>query len=119
MRFNFAFQQVAVMLIIQQAINHFQEALLPFVILQWYTKWQTKLTTKMEKGKRAKKAVYTTYRSCASFNDSQNVATEPTEIEELDIDDPLVQKAISESAMDPYEVSIYAISEHFRFLTFG
>lgn len=94
--------QVAVMLIIQQAISHFQEALLPFVILQWYTKWHSDISNKMQKKKRAKKAIYTTVGSSAS--DSDQVANlETTEAEELDIDDTQVQKAISESKMDPYE----------------
>lgn len=94
--------QVAVMLIIQQAINHFQEALLPFVILQWYTKWHSDISNQMQKKRQAKKAVYTTTDSAVNGNE-QNLNRETSEIEELDIDDATVQKAISESKMDPYE----------------
>lgn len=92
------------MLIIQQTINHFQEALLPFVILQWYKKWHSNIMTKMETKKRAKKAVYAVDLSSKSI-DERECNKETTETEELHIDDVEVQKAISESEMEPYEVT--------------
>ncbi|CAG7816666.1 unnamed protein product [Allacma fusca] len=102
-------QQVTVMLIIMQAINHFQEALLPLVIKKSYTKLRDFLVVRYPwtirifgEGPTAGQKRPTENNNYSQSDDSI-WSPKALGLTCLDATDPRIETSATEGEMDPYE----------------
>lgn len=90
--------QVATMLIVTQMINHFQEALLPYVVKKTYAQFESQVMTQLREhpltARLFKEAVRPVH-SCP-------MEEEPVPVLALDPKDPRITQAKEEIDLDPY-----------------
>lgn len=101
-------QQVFVMLIILQAISHFQEAILPLLIRKAYTSGVQFLIRKYPK---LAKIMTDEDEVLKGSKENNNASTEDSiwnpaslGLQTLDATDPRIDKSKAEGEQDPYEV---------------
>ncbi|XP_043241381.1 anoctamin-10-like isoform X3 [Amphibalanus amphitrite] len=88
--------QLAVMLIIQQLVNNFQEALLPIVIRTTYSKVQEKVVTKLKEHKLTRKLFESRTLDAVDADDAR------VRVRTLEPDDPRVQDVSEQLQLEPY-----------------
>nr|XP_053648258.1 anoctamin-10-like [Cherax quadricarinatus] len=91
--------QVATMLIVTQMINHFQEALLPYVVKKAYTQMAERVVTELRNHPLTERFFLEVVRPVHSAP----LEEEPVPVLSLDSKDPRITQAKEEADLDPYE----------------
>lgn len=94
--------QLAVMLIIQQSINHFQEALLPLGLrlsMQKFYNWKKKVFNHS----KAKDTLYSQFKESRAHTDVDSTPQELINVPVMPEDDPQCTSAAKEKNMEHYE----------------
>ncbi|XP_066945704.1 anoctamin-10 isoform X3 [Macrobrachium rosenbergii] len=105
--------QVATMLIVTQMINHFQEALLPYVVKKTYNQFADSVVTNLKKHPLTAKL----FEDVAKPLHGAPLEEQPVSILVLDPKDPRIIQAKEEADLDPYEDAYDDYLE--MFLQFG
>ncbi|XP_064097661.1 anoctamin-10-like isoform X1 [Macrobrachium nipponense] len=105
--------QVATMLIVTQMINHFQEALLPYVVKKTYNQFADSVVTNLKKHPLTAKL----FEDVAKPLRGAPLEEQPVSILVLDPKDPRIIQAREEADLDPYEDAYDDYLE--MFLQFG
>ncbi|XP_069157510.1 anoctamin-10 isoform X2 [Procambarus clarkii] len=105
--------QVATMLIVTQMINHFQEALLPYVVKQAYNQLAEKVVATLRKHPLTERFFVEVVRPVHAAP----LEEEPVPVLALDPKDPRITQAKEEADLDPYEDAYDDYLE--MFLQFG
>lgn len=105
--------QVATMLIVTQMINHFQEALLPYVVKKAYNQFADNLVSQLRSHPLTSKFFQEIVKPLRSAPPEE----EPVSVLALDPKDPRIVQAKEEADLDPYEDAYDDYLE--MFLQFG